>query len=204
MSSIFTPSSIPPGSTVAGSPFAPGGIPGSGGGLGAFTVAGVITYASPLVMNAVFAGIDGETSSNWPTANLAILVPFSLPTAKTVTQVMWINGAAAAGNLDAGVYNEDGTRVVTCGTTAQGAINNPQVTNLSAPTALAAGSYYFALCQDVVTGGVFRNATLGAGFLQMLGVQQAATSLPLPASLTLANPANAYLPTFAIGFGSVM
>jgi hypothetical protein len=206
VSSPFSPSSIPSGSTLAGSPFSPGLVPGLGGsGIGGGLLsAGTLTLSSPLVMGGFMASqVIGPSVAVWPAANLAICVPFCLPAAQTVRHMAWCNGGAVSGNVDAGVYNEDGTKVITTGSTAQAGLNVLQIAAVTA-TPLAAGSYFMVLCSDNITGQWLRVAAIGAANLQGSGLQQAAAAVPLGATLTLANPANAFIPWFAVGFSSVL
>jgi hypothetical protein len=204
VSTIFTPSSIPAGSTQAGSPFAPGNIPGTGGssgttGFGSFNS---VATGDPLVM-AGLPGLQmiGNAAIAWPTANLAICQPFSLPAAVTVLHMAWFNGGAASGNIDAGIYNEDGTKVVTTGSTVMAGLNVVQFASV-ASTPLAAGSYFLVLCVDNTTAQLTRTQG-GAGIHQVTGMQQASAAVPLGATLTFANPANNYLPYIGAGFTSV-
>lgn len=201
MPSPFVPPSIPSGSTLAGSPFSPGSLPGSGSGSGGVVAmaSGVLNAADILTACGWFdLGANVTAGATWPTANLAILYPFSLPAANTLNRVIWFNGAAVSGNVDGGVFNEDGTRVGTIGSTAQAGTNVPQVANVGA-VALAAGSYFMALCCDNTTGQ-FSRWGYDQRILRGVGLQQAAAAVPLGASLTLANPANAFAPLMAIGF----
>lgn len=149
-----------------------------------------------LTQPSAFAG------GTWPTANLAILIPFSLPTAGTIQHMAWLNGGAVSGNVDAGIYNEDGTKVVTTGSVAQAGISLIQIASVSG-TALVAGSYFLVLCVDNTTAQMQRTS-LGNGFLQSCGVQQASAAVPMGATLTLANPANAFCPWVAAGFTAVL
>ena len=206
MSTIFTPSSIPSGATVAGSPFSPGGIPGQAAGVGGSPggVPGVISSSSPIVAAGFGAGMSGNyTPTNWPTANLAIAMPFSIPYAVTIRSAFWQNGGTLSGNVDCGVYNEDGTKVITTGSVVQAGATTTQNASLSATT-LAAGSYYLVLCLDNVTGTFYRLAPGGTQYLQGAGCQQATAAVPMGASLTFANVANNLFPHCGVAISSVL
>lgn len=202
MSPTFTPSSVPATSTGAGGPFSPSTTPGSGtsgsGGVAA-NADSVLGISDPLCMCQYMITSGFATASTaWPAANRALLMPFSLPTAATVRRVLMFNGGTVSGNFDAGIYNEDGTQVITTGSTAQAGIAQTQVTNLT-PTSLVAGSYFMVLCFDNTTATV-NQWTPDQRILRALGMQQAAAAVPLGASLTLAAPAGANVPLMSIGF----
>lgn len=185
MSTIFTPPSIPAGSTVVGSPFSPGGIPGTGGGAsGLLPSAGAITPLGDLnTLAGSMAALDLSTGSAvWPGVNAVIVLPFSLPYAATFSRVSWFNGAAVSGNLDVGIYNEDGTKIVTNGSVAQAGISTIQVVNLTS-TPLAAGSYLFAMVFDNTTAQMTRWTTSNGTTFAALGVMAATNAFPLPATL---------------------
>jgi hypothetical protein len=134
------------------------------------------------------------TSQNFVTANLAVFVPFSVPEPVMITKMFWGNGTAVAGNLDAGIYDEAGTRLVSTGTTAQAGVSSVQVANVT-DTVLARGVYYLAFASD--TSGITQKvlaALPAAGIPQSLGLLQMATAFVLPSSVTYAKYASAFVP----------
>lgn len=139
------------------------------------------------------------TSAAWPTANLAILQPFYLGEAKTLDKIHVPNGGTVSGNLDVGIYDASGTKIVTKGSTAQSGTNTGQVIDV-ANTALSAKTlYYAALVLDNTTGTIFR-ISQAAALLAAMGAKQVASSFALPASLTYAALASAYLPMLTLEF----
>ena len=146
-----------------------------------------------------YATLQGlaPASAAWPVANTAIFVPFSTQVAITVQRIGWINGAAVSGNVDAGIYNEDGTRIASIGSTAQAGTSVVQSVAIG-PSALAVGSYYIGLAVDNVTATIMQSNPSIAGILRAIGVQAAVTSFPLPATATFANPAATALPMVAV------
>jgi hypothetical protein len=156
---------------------------------------GVPLYAS---------GQGAPASQNFVTANLAVFVPFYVPEAVTITKLGWGNGAAVAGNLDAGIYGTAGTRLVSTGTTAQATTAVIQVVDVT-DTTLARGVYYLALSSD--TSGATQKilAVLpAAGIPQSLGLLQMAAAFVLPASATFAKYASAFVPlVLAQGYRTV-
>lgn len=136
------------------------------------------------------------TTGTWPTANLAILYPFTVVRAFTVQAVGWLNGSVVSGNVDCGVYDMAGNRKLSCGTQAQTGTSVIQTATCT-KTVLPPGRWYAALSMDNTTGNMANFKPL-AEWLRSEGVQQAASAFVLPSSVTLANPANAYLPWFGL------
>lgn len=123
---------------------------------------------------------------NFVTANMAVFYPFGVPEAMLVTQLFWMNGAAVAGNLDAGIYDTSGTLLTSTGSTAQANTAVVQAVNIT-DYVLPRGLYYFALASD--TSGATQKVlcTLpAAGIPQAWGMVQQASAFPLA---TNANPA---------------
>lgn len=125
-------------------------------------------------------------SQNFVTANMAVFYPFGVPEAMLVTQLFWMNGAAVAGNLDAGIYNTSGTLLTSTGSTTQVNTAVVQAVNIT-DYILPRGLYYFALASDTSDATQKVLCTIPvAGFAQSFGLLQQATAFPLA---TNANPA---------------
>lgn len=139
-----------------------------------------------------------------PATNRAIFVPFSITGRYPVTKVWWTNGATISGNVDVGVYSDDGALILHAGTTAQATANVIQSVTLATAVVLNPASYYMALEASSATATFFAGVTV-ARALTLVGLaQQAVGSMPLPNSFTLAAPASAYLPIFGIANASVI
>ena len=67
------------------------------------------------------------TSNNYVTPNLAVFVPFWVPEPVVITKMGWGNGTAVAGNIDVGISDESGNRLVSAGSTAQSGTSALQV-----------------------------------------------------------------------------
>lgn len=138
-------------------------------------------------------------SATWIAANRAIFIPFYLSEAKTIDKIHVPNGSAVSGNLDAGIYDSAGNKVVAKGSTAQAGTNTGQVVDLS-NTALSAKTLYYAgLVLDNATGTVFR-ISAAPSVLGVIGVKQVASAFALPASVTYAAPASAFVPVVTLEF----
>lgn len=123
------------------------------------------------------------STSSWPTANAAILVPFTLQQAQTIDRVHFRTGATQSGNFDVGVLDSTGTRKVSKGSTAQSTLTASAVNEVTfASTPLTPGQYYLALACDNTTGN-FRFSSESPDISAKYQLQ-VATSFPLPASLT--------------------
>ncbi len=127
----------------------------------------------------------GTTGSTWPTANKAVFIPFRLAQPVLVTKLFTWNGAAVSGNLDIGIYDASGTKLVSSGSTAQSGTNALQVIDVT-DTWIGPGQFYFALVLDNATGTIVRNNLGGAIFSQMNGLAEMTSAFPLPATATLA------------------
>ena len=149
---------------------------------------------------AVMAQMAGGTpgSQTW-TANLAIFVPVRLSQPRTYVKAWWVNGAAAAGNVDVGIYTLSGTtlsRVVASTAEAQGTISTLQVAATFTTTTIGPGLYYLALSGTSSTGTFWRASLQGTQLTRAAGVFTASTSSPLPSSATAAATAVSIIPVF--------
>lgn len=132
----------------------------------------------------------------WPAANRAIYIPFRVETTVTAYQ-MAVEVGTQSGNLDIGIYDELGNRLVSSGSTAVAAAGI-QAVNIT-DTVLTPGIYFMALCVDNITAAFTRSSGSAALLLEVQGVQQQAVgAVTLPDPATFANPASAYVPLIAV------
>jgi len=129
----------------------------------------------------------GGTSSAtaWGTQYRAIYVPVRVPYPGVVKE-MWVNtGSTGAGNIDVGLYDAAGTRLVSTGSTAHGA-GNTLVAFEVTDTTIQAGLYYLALNNDTTTD-TFRALTTSAALTMISGVlSETLGAVTLPATATWA------------------
>lgn len=149
------------------------------------------------------AALSGTAGAVYPAADLAIYVPFSLSRSVTVAQLFWVNGGTASGNVDAGIYSADGTRLTSTGSTAQAGTNAPQSVNIT-DIQIGAGLFFIAIAMNNGTGTLFRATFAQLGLAITTGMYQQATAFPLPANATFANPTFDYIPAFGFTPGSVL
>lgn len=131
-------------------------------------------------------------SATWPSASRTIYVGTVIERVTTVLQMFTYNGATASGNVDIGIYDYQGNRLVSMGATAQSGTSVIQLYNIT-NTTLAPGRYFLAMSLSNTTGTFLRVAvqTQQAKFCLMY---QDASSLP--ATMGFTDVASAYLPVF--------
>lgn len=138
----------------------------------------------------VIAGVTSSAGA-WSSANLAIYCPVLVERRVTIYQML-VDIGTSSGNLDLGVYDEAGNRLVSLGSTASPG-TGAQAFNI-ADTVLDAGLYYLALSADNTTI-TFQRAAVVAGIGRACGVrQQALGSVVLPATATFADLSFANIP----------
>lgn len=127
----------------------------------------------------------------WPAINKALYIPVLLNRHATAYQMGVIVGTQS-GNLDVGIYDMNGVRLVSAGSTAVAAAGL-QIVNIT-DTPLSPGLYYLAMCVDNTTAA-FNRGSVGAVQSQVSGMQeQAVGAVTLPSTATFANPAASYCP----------
>lgn len=141
-------------------------------------------------------GASDFSSAAWPGANRALFVPFVLTKPVIIVKAFCYNGTVANTNMDIGIYDFHGTKLVSSGSVAQAGTSVLQEFDLT-DTKLGPGKFYMALAIESVTGTTFRvnPTTLELG---SFGVWQMAAAFPLPATAVFAEPASAYLPFIGI------
>jgi len=126
------------------------------------------------------------TVATW-TANRAIYIPFHAEVAHTIKRIAFYTGTTITGNIDVGLYDMDGTRRVSSGSTALVGTSQGQVIDIT-DESLSAGRYYMAMAlsaADSMRVLVIGNSAPLAG---MLGVKYENSAFPLPATATFADP----------------
>lgn len=133
------------------------------------------------------------TTTVWGAANRAIYVPVEVQQPVTIYQLC-ITVGTQSGNVDVGVYDEQGKRIVSAGSTACAAAGI-QVVNVT-DTYLVPGVYFLALsCDNTTAAFLTTSATPALAQVQALGLQQQALgSVTLPDPATFANPASPVVP----------
>jgi hypothetical protein len=163
-------------------------------------VSRIITPFSPESIGGSTALMQtGSTSSTWPSANLAIYVPVTIPDRASFASLraFFVNASAVAGNVDVGIYDEAWARIASTGAVAQA--GTAVVQDLAALAAvLAPGRYYLAASCSSASATNYTLTGFVAGELAALGLAQQATAHPLPATATPVAYAQTILPSFGI------
>lgn len=136
----------------------------------------------------------------WPAANLALFLAFHLEFS-VLAQKMGVQVTTQNGNLDVGIYDQKGNRIVSKGSTAVGAAGL-QVIDIT-DTVLGPGTYFMAMACSSGTAA-FTRTTIGTAFSAIGGIQQMATAFALPDPATFANPTQGYFPCMVIQCASVL
>lgn len=132
-------------------------------------------------------------SATWPSANTAIFVPFTNPRPELVKKLWSGNGSAVSGNIDVGIYDASGNRLVSSGSTAQAGTNDLQEFDVTDTVIPGPATLYLACALDNTTGQLFRNGQ-GSVLMRMYGLVQQTSAFPLPTTATFATIAQAYCP----------
>lgn len=144
----------------------------------------------------------GETFGDnvWPTANKAIFIPVYLSEAKTVDKIHLANGSVVSGNVDVGLYDASGTRLVNKGSTAQSGTNVEQVYDITNQALSAKTLYYVAIAMDNVTGRLYSINAAKHGLYDAGGLFEQATAFALPSPATFAAITVDYVPLVVLEF----
>src|SRR5437764_8221388 len=102
-----------------------------------------LTTASPasIANNTTFTT---PVSSLYPVSNMAFFMPVRVTRPYLFTTIFWFNGSVVSGNIDAGLYDIAGTKIVSTGSTAQSGTSVIQSVSI-ASTEIGPGLFYFAL-----------------------------------------------------------
>jgi hypothetical protein len=142
-------------------------------------------------------GLTPLTSTPWPVANRALLIPFSIDTEGLISTVAIANGAAVSGNIDVGIYNAEFQRLVSVGGIRQRGINTTQALALP-QLLLTAGAYWLAFVLDNLVGTIMCMTGLASPQAQQIGIVEASAAYPLPARLTPSTPSMGILPLLTL------
>lgn len=122
----------------------------------------------------------GLTIGTW-VLNRAVYQPVKVEAPCTITQ-MAIVVVTQDGNVDAGLYTWDNTKIVSTGSTACGAAG-VQLLNI-ADTYLVPGWYKMAFASDSNAVACFELNAMIVMPMRVCGVQEEASAFPLPATAT--------------------
>lgn len=158
-----------------------------------------ISEESGIALDNVALISAAPASTSWPTNNKAIYEPFRLRYSVTVYALWVANGGTASGNIDIGIYAQDGTKILSTGSTAQAGTNVHQVISTTATT-IGPGQYYMALALSSTVGTVFAINSASKILAATGGMYLQLTAFPLPATATFAtySATSNYIPLFGL------
>ena len=142
-------------------------------------------------------GSSVSASATWTSANRAIYIPFFLEEPIVVVKLWSFNGATAANNIDVGIYDAVGTKIVSSGSTVQSGTSTLQEFDIT-DTLIGSGMFYLAAAMDGVTGTVFRLSGPGTTRIMQLGMAEQNTAFALPATATFVTRSNDFTPIIGL------
>lgn len=164
------------------------------------------SIGAQLAFNQASTMYSGAASAAWPTANKAMFIPFYIMKSATFNTLFVANGLAAAGNVDVGIYDEAGNKIISSGSVAQAPANDLQLISI-ASLLLTPGRYWLALALSDVGGTIMRGtfeANAAQAWAKAAGMAEQASAFPLPATATFATFVNNYVPLFGISMRSTI
>lgn len=144
----------------------------------------------PYLLDSCGLGIAGGltqlgslSSAVWPEASRAYLFPIKIGEITTLTKAWSVNGTVVSGNLDIGLYDAAGTRLLSTGSTAQAGTSTLQIVDITDVT-IPAGHYYLALAEDNAAATFLRGSwpISAQNFAGVLSIDP--DVFPLPATVT--------------------
>jgi len=163
----------------------------------------LISTASPESLGPEIAAFGlTNAGTTWPSANLAIYIPFVLQSPITVVKMFVLNDDAVSGNIDVGIYNTDGTRLVSSGSTTHADTNAMQVFDVT-DTTLAAGYYFFACALDNTTGKLSR-WPVPSDRERAMGIHVQTSAFALPSTATFAAATGDDAPMIGLSVDTVL
>lgn len=120
-------------------------------------------------------------------ANQAYYIPFHVEKETTFKRIAVRQGATAGNNIDVGIFELDGTKLVSSGSTAR-STDAAQVIDIT-DTLLSPKRYYMGLSMDAVVNLWVWNRREGGNFPCLLGgMKTEASAFPLPSTATFSDP----------------
>jgi hypothetical protein len=153
---------------------------------------GIISMGGTTLYNA--------SGTAYPTANLALFIPFAATKRMIAVKMFSINGTQS-GNIDVGIYDIAGRRLVSMGSTAQA---GPYQEFDIADTEFGPGIFYLAVAMDNNTGKIYAGTLFANIAPAILGMAQMASAFPLPATATFAQITGNYIPLIGLTTRTVL
>lgn len=173
-----------------------------------FPPARVITPWHPESLgNLMLSGTRFTTATSAaPGANVVTYCPFSLYEFATVVKMTLLVGATNTGNVQIGVYDHRGNRLITSGTVALGTANTLQEFDVT-DTLLAPGAYYMAVTLSDGAGTVFRTSETDEIGLSRVAYYTETTGgfgLPTTPTFALSTATTVSMPVMGVNFETLV
>lgn len=156
---------------------------------------------SEITSSAVTA-LSSLASAINPVTSTAYFVPFCLGHPVSVSRVFSINGTTAQGSIDVGIYDEDGTYIISSGSTTQTGTSNLQFVTIT-NTVIGPGRFYLAVSLNTTQGTILRGLWTTTTQGTIAGMKYLFDTFPLPTTgVTFTNLTNTYavLPFRALAY----
>ena len=141
-------------------------------------------------------GRSASSGAVWPSASRALFIPIFVYTPVVAKRMVLFQGAIG-NNIDAGIYRDDLSLVVSTGSVAMtGTLNSAQGYDIT-DTLLPAGRYYLALAINGTTGGNFRFAP-DVQQCRLMGMFKMDAGFALPATAVPVAVTDGYVPNLGI------
>jgi hypothetical protein len=143
----------------------------------------------------LFPAVSATSSAVWPTASTAIFMPFICETKQNVKGMSFFV-TTASGNYDVGIYDENGVRRASKGSTVVPAAGFAFADFTD--TDLEPGCYWMAMAVDNITASFHASNNFTAQMQRIANIYAQAAAFVLPSSITYSNWATAYFPLCAV------
>jgi hypothetical protein len=157
-------------------------------------------------MSAHFLGIACSpelcTTAGAHVALKVYYIPFVLQQPAEIKLLWTYNGGVINGNVDIGIFDDVGTKIVSSGSTLLAGANAIQTFNI-ADTLIGPGNFYLGFVTSSASATFYRYSWNNILFIITAGVlHETIGALPLPATATFAQPTTSLLVPL-IGFSTV-
>lgn len=154
-------------------------------------------------MDMISVASSTPTSTAWPAINRALYLPLYIDRPGMVTKFWTLNGAAAAGNVDIGLYDRNYNRLSSTGAIAQAGTNVIQEYDVT-DFAIVRGVYFLGLAASLTTTTFFMQTQAVGAVFNGMGITQQASALPLPNPAVPAQQVTTFVPIAGIAFRTLV
>jgi hypothetical protein len=127
-----------------------------------------------------------DNTSAWGVANRAIYMPVRVTARVIIKKLGCVTSTTGAGNIDIGIYDAGGTRLISTGSTAKSAVASTQIIDVT-DTTIGPGLYYLALNNSTTTDTFVAAVGMAQGVPSSMGLRsEAVGAVTLPATATWA------------------